>query len=209
MIRGLDQEKSQFAEACRVLYDRGLVSGAGGNLCARIADMFLLTPTGYSLRDIGKDEISVIDDKHQLVEGPPPSRDMEVHLSVLKMRADMKVSCHAHGAHIIAASCLLHPGTDSIPPLTPGFAYLAYPLQMLPFLVPGSKDLEKAVIGALGRSQRRALLLQNHGVITLGKTYSEAIDIAEEVEEAAHIYLHTRSQGRVLTNQEVKAIRRF
>jgi len=209
LAQALDKEKRQFAEACRVLYDKGLVSGVGGNLCAQSGELFLLTPTGYSLRDVGKDEISVLNADHELVEGPPPTKDMGVHLGLLRIRTDMKVSCHVHGAHIIAASCLLEPSPDSIPPLTPGFAYFAYPLQMLPFLVPGSKELEKAVIDALAKNEHKALLLQNHGLITLGKSYPEAIDIAEEVEEAARIYLLTQGKGRSLTKEQVQRIKKL
>lgn len=207
MRRSLEQEKRDFARACHILYEKGLVSGVGGNLCARAGEFFLLTPTGYSLRDVDRDKISVLDANQVLIEGPPVTKDAPVHLALLKIRPDIKVSCHVHGAHIIAASCMLEPGPDSIPPLTPGFVYFAYPLPMLPFLVPGSKELTEAVGKVLVSEGINALLLQNHGLIALGKTYSHAVNIAEEVEEAAHIYLLTQGKARSLKQEDIEKIK--
>jgi len=61
----------------------------------------------------------------------------------------------------------------------------------------------------LAKNEHKALLLQNHGLITLGKSYSAVIDIAEEVEEAARIYLLTQGKGRSLTKEQVQRIKKL
>jgi len=207
LAQWLEKEKEKFSRACRILYEKGLVSGVGGNLCVRAGEIYLLTPTGYSLRDIETDNISVVDENMKLIEGQPPTKDALVHMEVLKKRTDVAISCHVHGAYIIAAGSLLYPGDNSIPPITPGFVYFAYPLPMLPFLVPGSNELKTSVVEILSKGEIKALLLQNHGLITLGESYSEAINIAEEVEEAAHIYLLTHGKARHLTDSEIEKIK--
>jgi len=37
-----------FCEVCRLLYDRHLVTGVGGNLCVRVGEEFMVTPSGWS-----------------------------------------------------------------------------------------------------------------------------------------------------------------
>ena len=52
-----------IARFCRLTWDRGLVSGAGGTFSARIGDTdtFLITPSGVALRDTEPDDLVTID----------------------------------------------------------------------------------------------------------------------------------------------------
>jgi len=205
--RSLARQKQEFSRICNILYQRGLVSGVGGNLCARVGDYYLLTPTGYSLRDVNPYNVSVLDKHLELIQGPSPTKDAFVHLEVLNVREDVTVSCHIHGPHATAVSSLLQPGDNSLPPITPGFVYFAYPLPLLRFMLPGSDELKRSVLKAFSNKGLKAVLLQNHGLITLGETYYEAVDIAEEIEEAAHIYLLTRGKARGLTDEQINSIK--
>ncbi|NCO61284.1 class II aldolase/adducin family protein [bacterium] len=188
-------EKKAFCSWCRVVYDRGLVSGAGGNLSARMGEVVLVTPTGHSLRDMTPAVIVEMDIAGVVKRGGRPTREALMHLEILRRRPDINVVCHVHGDYIIAAGIMLKPGAASIPPITPGFAYAAYPLPLLPFLVPGSDELSMAVAEAISSSGRRAILLQSHGLVTVGSDYAEAVNIAEEIEEAAKIYVLTKGKA--------------
>jgi len=116
------------------------------------------------------------------------------------------VVCHVHGANIIAASMLLPTGRRSLPPLTPGFAAYAYPLPHAPFFVPGSPELAEAVRMAFSDPKLNALLLKNHGLITVGTTMAEALNVAEEVDETATIYLLAGGKGSVIPERDVPRI---
>jgi len=188
-------EKKAFCSWCRVVYDRGLVSGAGGNLSARMGEVVLVTPTGHSLRDMTPAVIVEMDIAGVVKRGGRPTREALMHLEILRRRPDINVVCHVHGDYIIAAGIMLKPGAASIPPITPGFAYAAYPRPLLPFLVPGSDELSMAVAEAISSSGRRAVLLQSHGLVTVGSDYAEAVNIAEEIEEAAKIYVLTKGKA--------------
>ena len=188
-------EKKAFCSWCRVVYDRGLVSGAGGNLSARMGEVVLVTPTGHSLRDMTPAVIVEMDIAGVVKRGGRPTREALMHLEILRRRPDINVVCHVHGDYIIVAGIMLKPGAASIPPITPGFAYAAYPLPLLPFLVPGSDELSMAVAEAISSSGRRAVLLQSHGLVTVGSDYAEAVNIAEEIEEAAKIYVLTKGKA--------------
>lgn len=188
-------KKKAFCSWCRVVYDRGLVSGAGGNLSSRMGEMVLMTPTGRSLRDMTPATVVEMDIAGVVKLGGRPTREALMHLEILRRRPDINVVCHLHGAYIIAAGIMLKPGATSIPPITPGFTYAAYPLRLIPFLVPGSEELSVAVAEAISSSGRSAVLLQSHGLVTVGSDYAETVNIAEEIEEAAKIYVLTRGKA--------------
>jgi len=199
--------KDEFCRYCRLLYERHMVTGVGGNVSARMGKRVLLTPSGHSLRELAPEDLVVSDRRGRTVEGGTPTKDAGMHIRVLQRRPDIHVVLHVHGAHVVAASALLEPGVDTIPPLTPGFVHFAHPLPMLPFMIPGTEALARAAAAAFSNARRKAVLLQNHGLVSVGGDFREAINIAEEVDEAARIYLLTRGTGRVISDSCLDALR--
>ncbi len=102
---------------------------------------------------------------------------------------------------------MFEPGPSTLPAITPGFAYYAYPLPMIPFMVPGSPDLAKSVSETLSDKGFYAVLLKNHGLITVGKDFNEALNIAEEVDEAARVYLLTGGKAPPISSENIGHIK--
>jgi len=50
-------------------------------------------------------------------------------------------------------------------------------------------------------------MLKNHGLITIGKSFQETLSIAEEIEEAARIWLLTNGNADFIDEQGVKKIK--
>lgn len=199
--------KSLFCSYCRLLYDRHLVTGVGGNLSVRVGERFFLTPTGYSLRDIRPESVVVLDAGGKVLEGGTPTKDVNMHLRILRTRSDVRVVCHIHGASLIALSTLVAPGPDVLPPITPGYVYFAYPMPMVPFMVPGSEQLAEETARQLSTKERSAVLLQNHGLVAVGGSLEEALNVAEEVDEAARVFLETGGRAQVIPAQSVEEIK--
>ena len=199
--------KKDFCLYCHTLYERELVTGVGGNLSVRVGGEIFITPSGLSLRDMTEDRVVTVNEEGKVLGEGTPTKDADLHVGILVKRGDIHVVCHLHGANIIAASSLLGPGPSSLSPVTPGFVYFAYPLPMIPFMVPGSKELADAVTRPFQDPACRALLLQNHGLVTVGGSFHEALNIAEEIDEAAKIYLLTRGRGRVISDEKIGTIK--
>jgi ribulose-5-phosphate 4-epimerase/fuculose-1-phosphate aldolase len=200
--------KEEFCSFCRLLYDRHLVTGVGGNVSARTGNRFFVTPSGYSLRALSPDMVVTLDQKGRVLEGGVPTKDVGMHMGVLGIRPHINVVCHVHGAFIIAASVLMDPGPDVMPPITPGFTYFAHPLVMVPFGVPGTKEFVTATTEQFSHPECRALLLQNHGLVTTGESLEEAVNIAEEIDEAARIYLMTDGKAKAISVEDVRIIKK-
>ena len=102
---------------------------------------------------------------------------------------------------------MFKPGPSTLPALTPGFVYYAYPLPMIPFMVPGSPDLAKSVSEALSGKGSYAALLKNHGLVTVGKSFEEALNIAEEIDEAARVYVLTGGKAPPIPAENIDKIK--
>jgi ribulose-5-phosphate 4-epimerase/fuculose-1-phosphate aldolase len=81
------------------------------------------------------------------------------------------------------------------------------PLGIVPYFRPGSNELASAVEATA--SAHHSMLLRNHGLITSGVSWNEAVDRAEELEETAKLYFLLRGEKlRELNEAEIADIRR-
>jgi ribulose-5-phosphate 4-epimerase/fuculose-1-phosphate aldolase len=78
-------------------------------------------------------------------------------------------------------------------------------LPVVPYLAPGAPELatETARCAALSP----AFLLRNHGSVAIGASLAEAAALAEEVEEAAKLYLLLGSRAQPLAASQVAYLR--
>ncbi len=204
----MESVRERFCRYCRLFYRRNLVAGVGGNLAERVEKGILLSPSGVSLRAVRPDALVMVDENGRVLAGGLPTKDMPMHLAVLRARPEIRVVAHVHGIHLIAAAAGLKPGRDSLPPLTPGFVHFAYPLPLLPFLLPGSRNLAESVAEALSDPKTRAVLLQNHGLVVAGSDLEEALNVAEEIDEAAAVFVLSAGRARPIPAGQVDRIRR-
>ena len=179
------------------------MTGVGGNMSARAGDSIFLTPSGYSLRDVEPGVVVKVSNSGEVLEGGTPTKDSGMHIGILRAKPSINVVCHVHGAYIVAATTILEPGPDTLPPLTPGLIHYAYPIPMIPFLAPGTEILAENVIRKLSNEKCQALFLQNHGLVTTGKDFQEALNVAEEIDEAARIFVLTGGKAKAIPSKDL------
>ena len=201
----MDASAKSLVAICHQLYQRGLVSGSGGNVSLRVEDGFLITPAGLSLGSLTENQLARVDLTGRALFKGRPSKESPMHLAIYQAREDVKAIVHTHSPHATALTCLLGPGWY-IPPYTPGYAYLVRHLPLVPYHRPGSQALADAI--RKEASLTNGLLLQNHGVVALGTSLAEALSVAEEIEDNCRIYLLTQGQARSLSSAEVEEIRK-
>lgn len=116
-----------------------------------------------------------------------------MHRAFYRARADAGAVVHLHSTMATAVACLeTEPSTSPIPPLTPYFVMRAgRTLPIVPYSRPGDPAMEPAIAAAA--SSARAVLLANHGPVVSGRSLTDAVYAAEEVEEAAKLFLLLRA----------------
>jgi 3-dehydro-4-phosphotetronate decarboxylase len=189
-------EAIRLFHLARSLFDRGLTPGRSGNLSARLADnSVLVTPSGSSLRDLMPSGLSRVSPHGVLVSGPEPSKETFLHLAIYRARPETHAVAHTHSTHATAISCLADRDPQNVlPSLTGYYAMRVARLPLLPYHPPGDQALGPRAEAAA--RDHHALLLANHGPIAAGRDIEDAVDIIEEIEEAARLFFILNGQPR-------------
>jgi 3-dehydro-4-phosphotetronate decarboxylase len=197
-------------EICRLgasIFDRGLTAGSSGNISARIADGWLMTPTNASLGRLDPARLSKLDDGGRLVDGDAPTKESFLHRVMYEERAKTGAVIHLHSSHSVAISCLadLDPA-DVLPPITAYYVMRVGRLPLVPYFRPGDMALAEAVRGFAGK--HHAVLLANHGPVVAGLSLDAAANAIEELEETAKLFLLLRGcKTRFLTAEQVAEVK--
>jgi ribulose-5-phosphate 4-epimerase/fuculose-1-phosphate aldolase len=187
-------EKMLRAEMClwaRSMFERGLTPGSSGNLSARLADGYLVTPTGSCLGFLEPERLSKLDRDGKHVGGDAPTKEVPLHLAFYRARPEAGGVVHLHSTYATALSCLadIDP-QNALLPITPYAIMQVGAVPVLPYAPPGSAELAGPVTAAAKSSA--AVLLANHGPVVSAKTFRAAVMAAEELEETAKLILLTR-----------------
>jgi 3-dehydro-4-phosphotetronate decarboxylase len=202
------QLRLALVEHGRSLFARGLSPGTSGNLSARVADGWLLTPTNSSLGSLDPERLSRLDADGRHVDGDPPTKEVWLHLALYAERPDAQAIVHLHSTHAVAVACLDGVDEDDVlPPLTPYYVMRVGRLPLVPYGRPGDPALVEAVRARARVSH--ALLLANHGPIVAGPSLDAAASAAEEIEETAKLVLLLQGlPSRQLTPEQLAELRR-
>ena len=198
------QARDLMTELAGSLFVRGFSVGSAGNISMRVDGGYLITPTNSSLGRLDPARISKLDSDFHHDAGDKPSKEVFMHRAFYVTRAEAGAIVHLHSTLATAVSCLPDVDQDNpIPPLTPYFVMrVGRRLPVIPYFRPGDPAMEPAIRAAA--PDARAVLLANHGPVVSGKTLLDAVYAAEELEEAARLFLMLRgSAPRVLTSAQV------
>ena len=187
------------------LYARGFSVGSAGNISVRLEDGgYLITPTNSCLGRLEAARISRLDAAFRHIGGDKPSKEVFMHRAFYTARAEAGAVVHLHSTMATAVACLPEMDADNpIPPLTPYFVMrVGRRMPVVPYYRPGDPAMEPAIAAAA--ADARAVLLANHGPVVSGRTLTDAVYAAEELEEAAKLALLLRGASpRLLSGAQV------
>ena len=162
----------------------GLVVMTSGNISGRdpATGLVVMKPSGYSYEEMTPEDMVVIDMNGNVVEGHlKPSVDTETHLYVYANRPDVFGVGHTHSTYATSFAALGRP----IPACLTQSCMVGGEIPCGGFAAIGGEQIGAEIIRAIGSA--RAVLLQNHGVFTIGDSPRQAAKMAVEVEEIAKI----------------------
>lgn len=204
MVIGREAEREQVASVMRRLYRQGLTTCSGGNVSLRCGDVVLITPSGTDKGEITAGQIGAVTiSGENLAPGLRLSMETEMHLEVYRNRPDVKGIVHAHP---VTASAFAAMDAEIDTRLTAEtWHVLGVPVRA-PYALMGTKELAQ-IVGQAAR-QGNAVIMENHGVLTMGETLFRAFDRMELLEAAARMTWIAETMGcsRPLTEARIREI---
>jgi ribulose-5-phosphate 4-epimerase/fuculose-1-phosphate aldolase len=199
--------RDQIAAVGKSLFDRGLTSGATGNISVRLDDgSMLMTPTNISLGELEPNRLSHVAADGHLLSGDRPTKEAFLHSCMYCKRASDRAVVHLHCTHAVGVSLLEGIDPENVlPPLTAYYVMRVGRLPLVSYYAPGDRDLAHAVQEMAGR--HHAVLLANHGPVVSGVDLKTAQFAMEELEETAKLYLlMSQHPVRPLTAEQAAAL---
>ena len=201
------ETRAQMVELAASLFARGYSVGSAGNISVRLPDGYLITPTNSCLGRLTPARLSRLDPDFVHTGGDKPSKEVFMHRAFYTARPRAGAVVHLHSTMATAVYCLdgLDP-ENPIPPMTPYFVMrVGRRLPVLPYYRPGDPAMEPTI--AREARTARALLLGNHGPVVSGRSLRDAVNAAEELEEAAKLFLLLRGvRTRILGPVQVQEL---
>jgi L-fuculose-phosphate aldolase len=177
--------------ASAVVYNRGLVSAAGGNISARCDDAMLITRTNVSFRDVKNIDLVLCNLQGIMLDssqGIKPSKELKFHIGLYRVREDVNYIIHVHPCYSILWS-MQH---KELPLYTESAKMKLGKIPIIPDGVPGSQELANSIVkeAIKAKMETNAFFLENHGIIVLGKTMEECLNTTELLEDTAKIAVY-------------------
>lgn len=198
----LNKERIQIVEYGRKIVTSGLTKGTGGNISIYNKDenLVAISPSGLDYFSTEPEDIVIVDLHGEVVEGNrKPSSELDMHLIFYCEREDIQAVVHTHSPYAKTIASL---GWE-LPAVSYLVAFAGSNVRCAPYETFGTKELASAALK--GMVDRRAVLLENHGMIAGAGNIETAFTIAEEIEFCSRIYYQAKCIGepKILSEQEM------
>lgn len=176
----------------------GLVVWTAGNVSGRVPgeELFVIKPSGVSYDELTPENMVVCDLDGNLVEGAhAPSSDTAAHAYVYREMPEVGGVVHTHSTY---ASAWAARG-EAIPCVLTAMAdEFGGEIPVGPFALIGDDSIGQGVVRTLKGHRSPAVLMQNHGVFTIGKDPKAAVKAAVMCEDVARTVHVSRQLGTPL-----------
>jgi ribulose-5-phosphate 4-epimerase/fuculose-1-phosphate aldolase len=190
--------REELAACYRLVAHFGMDDSIYNHISARVPgrhDQFLINPFGVLYRDITASSLVKIDLDGQLVE--PSDHDVNpagftIHSAIHAARHDASCVLHTHTIAGVAVSSMangLQPCNQWALQFYNRVVYHTFEGIAL------NLDERERLVADLGPSAR-AMVLRNHGLLTLGRSVSEAFILMHNLERACKVQVALQSTGQ-------------
>lgn len=186
--------REQICDVCHKMWQLGWVAANDGNVSAKLPDgSFMATPTGISKSFITPEKLVRIDSDGNVLEaeeGYRPSSEIKMHLRCYAERDDVGAVVHAHPP-AATGFAVAHKALDEYSMIETVIALGSIPVT--PYGTPSTYEVPDAIAPYL--AEHDALLLMNHGALTVGADVITAYYRMETMELFAKISLNAHILG--------------
>jgi L-fuculose-phosphate aldolase len=188
--------KKQLVEIGKRIWTQGYVAANDGNISVLLNDRELLTtPTGVSKGFMTPDMIIKCDRDGKVISGNPkyrPSSEVKMHLEVYKERPDVRSVVHAHPTY---ATSFAVAGIPLDKCVLPEAIIVIGSVPIAPYGLPSTMEIPDKMRPFIKNSD--AILMENHGALTMGSDLLNAYFKMETLEHTASIVWKAMQLGNV------------
>lgn len=189
----LEKLKNELVQLHLELPRNNLVAWTVGNISARDPEsgFVVIKPSGVLYPALTPESMVVLDLDGKIVEGRlRPSSDTATHLYLYRKRPDVNGIVHTHSNYATAFAANGMPIPAVLTAICDEFGG---EIPVGGFAPIGDEAIGKEIIKSIGTSP--AILMQNHGVFTIGRTAMDAVKAAVMVEDAARTVFYALQLG--------------
>ncbi len=186
-------DKKKLVEICHKVYSHGFVAACDGNVSCRTSNnTVLITRSGICKGDVTEKDIVEIDLNGKILSGRQKiSTENKIHLLAYHKRKEVNAVVHCHPAYATAFA-LIGEGLDRH--FLPEVFLTIGKIPLCKYATPSTDLVPQSLEPYINFSW--AMLLENHGAVTLGKTLEDAYFKMEKLEHAAKIIFLARLIGK-------------
>ena len=192
--------REDLKKVCNLAYHKGLISGTEGNFSAKISDdLILVTPRNSHKGFVEANDFVIVDLNGNTISNGnrQPTSELALHLEAYKKRPDVNAVVHAHPPTVVSFSVA---GLDFNQPVIPEIIVLLGEVPTVPYCEPGTQKLGE--LAGVYLEKHDAIILDHHGVVTLGKDIFNAYYKLESLEHAAKIMCSAYNLGEIKNLEE-------
>ena len=201
--------KQRVFDATLNLYHVGLIRLSAGNVSARINNQLAaITPSRRQYDVLKSEDICIISLDGKLVEGEfKPSSETPLHTAIYCEMQEVGAVIHTHSIYAMTFATSEKPlallGVEALAARSKG------PIPVARYASPGTSQVGEVAMEVFRTNPGlQALLLRNHGLLTIGPDVETAWQTAYKIETAAQVAYQAYQLGKVveLTPEQVKEI---
>jgi ribulose-5-phosphate 4-epimerase/fuculose-1-phosphate aldolase len=188
--------KQHLAAAFRVFAERGLDDGVAGHITARdpeLTDHFWVNPFGMDFARITVSDLLLVDAEGRVVEGARAVNQsaFAIHSEVHAARPDVIAAAHSHSLYGRAWSSL----GRRLDPITQDACDFYGDHALYDGFRGVVNDVEEGARIAVALGSTKAVILRNHGLLTVGHSVDEAAWWFIRMERCCQIQLLAEAAG--------------
>jgi ribulose-5-phosphate 4-epimerase/fuculose-1-phosphate aldolase len=212
----MPDENELRQEVCRVgrsLFERSYVHATAGNISARLADGFLITPSDACLGVLDPQGLAKVGLDGVQLSGGRASKALLLHRAIYS--ADDAAACviHTHSTHLVALTLSgVWSRDDVVPPITPYYVMKVGHVPLIDYHRPGDAMVGTLVAQVIDRMRTRAtpihaVMLDRLGPNVWHDSLGEAMATLEELEETARLWLLATPKPEPLSAAQIDELR--
>lgn len=173
------------------IYEKDLTTTSGGNVSVYENGNILISPSSLDKGALTPEQISLLDENGNVLNGVKPSVEILFHSAIYKARKDIKAIVHAHSPALLAFT-ITHKTPDMN--IIPKFGKYFGPVGYADYSAPGTRLLCDYVAGEFSKGCN-VVFMKNHGICIGAETLTEALEKLEMAEMLAKIECTAKRAG--------------